>query len=59
MSRRIANDVEQYKPKRTAVGLLYDMDKIICAERADGVGRTFYFDMAGSLLPDEKIICAA
>lgn len=33
---RIDNDVAQYKPKRTAVGLLYDMDKILCVTRLPG-----------------------
>lgn len=48
----IDNDVAQYKPKRTAVGLLYDMDKILCVSTADGL---FFFDMAAEIIAPEKI----
>lgn len=53
---RIDGDVEQYKPKRTAVGLLYDMDKIVIVTTAGG--EEIFLDMRYDLIPREKIICA-
>lgn len=36
--------VEAYAPKNTPLGLLYDMDKIICAEGEDGILRFYTAD---------------
>lgn len=33
---KISNTVEAYAPKKTALGVLYDMDKIICVKCSDG-----------------------
>lgn len=49
---RIDNSAEQYRPKRTAVGMLYDMDKILCVRTYDGI---YFFDMAADPLDKEKI----
>ena len=53
---RIDNSVEQYKPVRTAVGLLYDMDKIIIVTAG---GEPAFFDMRYDMIPREKIIRVA
>ena len=50
---RIDNQVAQYKPIRTAVGLLYDMDKIIIVTTKSG-NKTF-FDMQYNEIAPENI----
>lgn len=44
---RIENNIPQYKPKLTAVGMLYDMDKIMVIKTADG--SLWFFDMDAKL----------
>lgn len=45
---------KKYDPKETKSGMLYDMDKVYCAVRADG--KNLFFDGELEQIPDEAIV---
>lgn len=52
---RIDNAVEQYRPVRTAVGMLYDMDKVVIVTTKSG--NKVFFDMLYNPIDPEYIFC--
>ena len=52
---RIAERVEQYRPKQTDVGLQYDMDHIVCVTALSG-GTIHFFDMDMNMQDSELVV---
>ena len=50
---RIDESVEAYAPKRTALGTLWDMDKVVCVKSKDGQIR--FYTAKYDPIPEEKV----